>query len=65
MAVLYINNIKKSYGTDVVLDDVNLIINEGDKIGFVGRNGAGKTTLFKIIAGTLKQDEGGNNITKR
>ncbi|GFR34877.1 ribosomal protection-like ABC-F family protein [Thermobrachium celere] len=58
MAVLYINNIKKSYGTDVVLDDVNLIINEGDKIGFVGRNGAGKTTLFKIIAGTLKQDEG-------
>ncbi|MCX7695659.1 MAG: ABC-F type ribosomal protection protein [Caloramator sp.] len=58
MAILYINNIKKSYGVDVVLDGVNLIINEGDKIGFVGRNGAGKTTLFKLITGNIKQDEG-------
>jgi ATP-binding cassette subfamily F protein 3 len=58
MAILYVNNIKKSYGVDVVLDGVNLIINEGDKIGFVGRNGAGKTTLFKIITGSIKQDEG-------
>ncbi|SHF25326.1 ABC-F family ATP-binding cassette domain-containing protein [Caloramator proteoclasticus] len=58
MAILYVNNIKKSYGVDVVLDGINLIINEGDKIGFVGRNGAGKTTLFKIITGSIKQDEG-------
>ncbi|MCX7950774.1 MAG: ABC-F family ATP-binding cassette domain-containing protein [Clostridiales bacterium] len=58
MAILYINNIKKSYGVETILDGVNLVINEGDKIGFVGRNGAGKTSLFKIITGSLKQDEG-------
>ncbi len=46
----------------MLLDHINLVIGEQDKIGLVGRNGAGKSTLLKIIAGTMRPDEG--NITR-
>ena len=42
-------NIAKSYGENEVLKDINLEINKGEKIAFVGKNGEGKTTLAKII----------------
>ena len=44
-------NIKKNYGFNNVLDNFNLEINKGEKIGLVGANGCGKSTLFKIITG--------------
>lgn len=50
--------IKKSFGEKVVLNNVDLTIERGDKIAFVGPNGAGKTTLAKIIAGVLEPDSG-------
>jgi len=46
-------NISKSYGNLEVLKNINLEINRGEKIAFVGKNGEGKTTLAKIIASEL------------
>lgn len=42
-------NISKSYGTNLVLNNINLTIENGEKLAFVGRNGEGKSTLVKII----------------
>jgi ATPase components of ABC transporters with duplicated ATPase domains len=44
-------NVKKAYGKHVVFHDVNLTINRGEKVAFVGKNGEGKTTLVKCIMG--------------
>lgn len=58
MAVLSVQGIGKTYGTDVILEDINFVVNEGDRIGLIGRNGAGKTTLFRILSGALHEDGG-------
>ena len=50
MALLSLSNITKYFGSDLILKDVSLNIENNHKIGFVGANGSGKTTLFKIIA---------------
>ena len=47
------NKLKKSYGDNVVFEDLDLDIYNGDRIAFVGKNGYGKTTLTKIINGEL------------
>ena len=44
-------HIKKSYTEKKLLEDINLTINSGAKIGLIGVNGSGKSTLLKIIAG--------------
>ena len=46
--ILALNNISKSFGTDVILKNVSFNIEEKDKVAIVGVNGAGKSTLFKI-----------------
>lgn len=46
----------------VALDQVDLTINKGEAFGIVGRNGAGKSTLLKVLAKTLKPDEGNINV---
>lgn len=46
------------YGTRAVLDDITLGIQEGDRIGLVGRNGAGKTTFLRVLAGLQAPDSG-------
>lgn len=46
------------YGTKVILNDVNMTIERGEKVAFVGRNGEGKSTLMKIITGELFPIEG-------
>lgn len=55
---IIVKDVCKSYGSDVILDKINLEINKGEIIGLVGPNGAGKTTLMKIIVGLTKQYEG-------
>ncbi|MFC7403045.1 ABC-F family ATP-binding cassette domain-containing protein [Citricoccus sp. GCM10030269] len=56
-------NIGMSFGTRTVLDSVSLGIDEGDRIGLVGRNGDGKSTLMRILAGQLDPD--GGRVTRR
>lgn len=59
MAVLFeMNSLSASYGSELVLEDVNLTVRENDFIGVIGPNGGGKTTLLKIILGTLKPVSG-------
>ncbi|WP_139905541.1 ABC-F family ATP-binding cassette domain-containing protein [Clostridium thermarum] len=64
MIVMSCKNIHKSYGVDVILEDITFNINEGDKVGLIGANGAGKSTLFKILTGQLSQDSGEVYIDK-
>lgn len=59
-----IENINKSFGTDVILENVSLIASDNERIGLVGPNGAGKTTLLKIIAGDIGYDSGRLMIPK-
>ncbi len=53
-----IASLKKSYGSNLVLDNINLKIPEGSVVGLLGPNGCGKTTLLKILAGLIKDYEG-------
>lgn len=52
------NGINKSYGVDVVLEDVRFSVESGSRIGIVGSNGAGKTTLLSILAGETAPTSG-------
>ncbi|MGE0019347.1 MAG: ABC-F family ATP-binding cassette domain-containing protein [Draconibacterium sp.] len=54
--VVEAKNISKRYDNHLVLDDIDFMIEQGDKIAFVGRNGEGKTTLARIILDELKFD---------
>jgi len=56
--VLEIRDVKKTYGTRHVLDDVSFDVASGRMTGFVGGNGAGKTTTMRIILGVLEADAG-------
>jgi len=51
--VIKADKITKRYDDHVVLDSVDLVIERGEKIAFIGRNGEGKTTLSRIITGDL------------
>ncbi|HEU4757084.1 MAG TPA: ATP-binding cassette domain-containing protein, partial [Agromyces sp.] len=51
------------FPTRTVFDEVTLGIDEGDRIGVVGRNGDGKSTLLKLLAGRLEPD--GGRVTVR
>ena len=50
--------ITKSYGARTLLEDVDLVVEEGDRVGVIGPNGAGKTTLLRILAGVETPDTG-------
>ena len=46
--------LSKSYGEKLIFDDVNMIIERGQKVSFVGRNGEGKSTMIKAIMGEIE-----------
>jgi ATP-binding cassette subfamily F protein 3 len=56
--ILDCQNICKSYGTDVILDNISFHLEEKEKMAIVGINGAGKTTLLKIIMKEEEADSG-------
>ena len=56
--LITLQNINKSFLDKSILKDINLTINEKDRIGLLGINGVGKTTLLNIISGSLEYDEG-------
>jgi ATP-binding cassette subfamily F protein 3 len=56
--VIDFKNISLRYGPQIVLEDVNLRINSGERIGILGPNGAGKSSLFQMITGDRQPDSG-------
>ena len=58
MILLSLQNIAKSFGTNEVLRDASLVLQDGQRLGLVGVNGCGKSTLMKIIAGLESYDRG-------
>lgn len=58
MTVISMANVSKTYGEKVVLDQVSLQINEGDKVGLVGANGSGKSTILNMLTHSVEPDDG-------
>lgn len=56
--LITLNNISKDFLDKSILKNVNLAVNDKDRIGLLGINGVGKTTLLNIISGNLEYDEG-------
>lgn len=56
--MIEIKGLKKTYGSFVALNGINLKVNKGEIYGFIGHNGAGKTTTMNILAGLNDFDEG-------
>ena len=56
--LIELNNISYKYKNKKILKDINLKINEGEKIALIGKSGAGKTTLISILNGMKKQTNG-------
>jgi len=58
MALIWINDVSVSFGGPLLLDGVSLRIEQGERIGLLGRNGAGKSTLLKLLNGDIPPDGG-------
>ncbi|MFS0751231.1 ABC transporter ATP-binding protein [Oceanobacillus sp. 1P07AA] len=56
--MLSVQNLRKSYKKNVVIDQLSVDINPGDIVGLVGENGAGKSSLLRILATLSKPDKG-------
>ena len=70
LEILRTENINKSFDDKIILKDINIKLNKGELVSFVGVSGSGKTTLFNIIAGLLGPDSGkvflrGKEITNK
>src|SRR5204863_7409444 len=63
-AMLTVSQLSKSFAGRVLLDDVSLQVNRGDRIGLVGPNGSGKSTLFSLILGETSADTGAVTLEK-
>ncbi len=51
--MLSLEHINLRRGPDLLLEDANLVLHKGWRVGLVGRNGSGKSSLFKLIMGEL------------
>ena len=56
--VVEARHVKKGYGDNLLIDDLNFTLPRGGIVGVIGPNGAGKTTLFRMITGQEKPDGG-------
>ena len=64
MSLIVLDQAVKRFGAQTVFSDVALRIEEGEKLGLIGRNGGGKTTLVSVIAGT-EELESGSRLASR
>jgi len=68
-AVVEMEHLKKSFGNNHVLRDINLVINKGENLVILGKSGTGKSVLIKCIVGLIDPDEGtlvifGQNVSE-
>ena len=56
--MITLRNISLQRGTKILFEQVNITINAGQKVGFIGANGSGKSSLFALLYGELHQDSG-------
>ena len=64
MALLTLENISMNFGTQPLLDGVNLQVESGERVAIIGRNGSGKSTLMRLIQGDVEPDHGVVTRTK-
>ncbi len=57
-SIVKVDNLRKAYGKNVVLDGISFALEKGDIVGLLGPNGSGKTTLIKILTGLIKDHSG-------
>jgi ABC-2 type transport system ATP-binding protein len=62
MDAIRADHLKKAFGRFSAVDDVTLVVNEGETFGFLGPNGAGKTTTIRLLTGVLTPDAGSVHI---
>ena len=58
MPIATLTSLSIAFGTDQILDHIELTIERGERIALAGRNGAGKSTLLNIISGSINADDG-------
>lgn len=64
MVQISLQNVSRSFGSEVIFFDVTAKIEDHDRIGLVGPNGTGKTTLLRVICGELEPDDGSGEIAR-
>src|SRR5262249_45132377 len=64
MSLLSLQDIKVAFGAEDILLGVSGEIDQGDRIGLVGRNGAGKTTLLHVMSGEMAPNGGKRHIAR-
>ena len=63
-SLLNARKLAKSFGSDFLFDNLEMVIEDGERLGLIGPNGAGKSTLLKILAG-LEEPESGEVVRRK
>lgn len=56
--MIKVKDLSIAFAGQTIFEDVNFIVNRGEKVGLIGSNGSGKSTFLKVVLGQLEQDSG-------